>query len=101
MDQQKQTERLKAELWCAVDKQVKELVPSLNVKGNITYSPKFINALMSLTYLQLTDIGTDLELFANHAGRGTITRDDLMLLLRKTPLLQEMVSNLNMNSLEQ
>ncbi|CCC68624.1 hypothetical protein NCAS_0B05400 [Naumovozyma castellii] len=87
--------RLKAKIWCSIENQVKEELQTMNSGSTrITVSNKFINSLMELCYLQLDNLGSDLERFAHHAGRETITQEDMMLFLRKTPILQEMVSDI-------
>lgn len=78
--------QLKGKLWYCLEQQVKGELPP-----NINYSPKFINALVELCFTQLVDVGGDLEAFARHAGRETIVVDDLMLMLRKSKDLQELL----------
>ncbi|SCV00584.1 LAME_0G10704g1_1 [Lachancea meyersii CBS 8951] len=83
---QKLIPQLKGKLWFCLEHQVKnELPPGVN------YSPKFINALVELTFTQLVELGGDLEAFARHAGRETIVVEDLMLMLRKSPELQSLL----------
>lgn len=76
--------QLKGKLWYCIERQVNEETPF-----DTTCTPTFTNALVELCYMQLIEMGKDLEAFARHAGRETITVDDMMLLLRKTPALQE------------
>ncbi|CCE65646.1 hypothetical protein TPHA_0M00710 [Tetrapisispora phaffii CBS 4417] len=83
-DKERLISQLKGKLWYCIEKQVKEETPF-----DTTISPKYINALVELCYIQLVEVGKDLELFAKHANREVITVDDLMLLLRKLPNLQE------------
>ncbi|SCU88917.1 LAFA_0E15258g1_1 [Lachancea sp. 'fantastica'] len=78
--------QLKGKLWYCLEQQVKNELPA-----GVNYSPKFINALVELTFTQLVDIGGDLEAFARHAGRETIVVDDMMLMLRKSPELQSLL----------
>ncbi|SCW00634.1 LAFE_0C08548g1_1 [Lachancea fermentati] len=78
--------QLKAKLWYCVEQQLKEEIPP-----SVNYSPKFTNALVELCFTQLVEMGNDLEAFARHGGRETITIDDLMLLLRKSPDLQNLL----------
>ncbi|QLG74983.1 hypothetical protein HG535_0H03100 [Zygotorulaspora mrakii] len=82
----KLTSNLKGKLWYCVERQVDEETPF-----DTRHTPQFINALVELTYVQLSEMGKDLEAFARHAGRDTITSDDMMLLLRKTPTLQDII----------
>ncbi|SCU90619.1 LADA_0F05336g1_1 [Lachancea dasiensis] len=78
--------QLKGKLWYCLEQQVKKELPE-----SVNYSPKFINALVELCFTQLVDIGNDLEAFARHAGRETIGVEDLMLMLRKSHDLQELL----------
>ncbi|CEP64226.1 Mhf1p LALA0_S10e05380g [Lachancea lanzarotensis] len=78
--------QLKGKLWYCLEQQVKNELPA-----GVNYSPKFINALVELTFTQLVEIGGDLEAFARHAGRETIVVDDMMLMLRKSPELQSLL----------
>ncbi|CCH61657.1 hypothetical protein TBLA_0F01140 [Henningerozyma blattae CBS 6284] len=72
--------QLKAKLWCVVEAQLRSDLPR-----NTVCTPSFVNALVELCYVQLVEMGRDLEAFAHHASRNVITEDDLALLLRKTP----------------
>ncbi|AET40092.1 Mhf1p Ecym_5333 [Eremothecium cymbalariae DBVPG len=76
--------QLKGKLWFCIEQHVKRELPL-----GVTFTPKFINALVELCFAQLTDLGADLEAFARHAGRETIVSDDFMLRLRKNPDLQQ------------
>ncbi|SCU85481.1 LANO_0C04390g1_1 [Lachancea nothofagi CBS 11611] len=83
---QKLIPQLKGKLWYCLEQQVKKELPN-----GVNYSPKFINALVELSFTQLVDIGCDLEAFAKHAGRETIVPEDLMLMLRKSQDLQTLL----------
>ncbi|KAK6079415.1 apoptosis-inducing taf9-like domain 1 family [Seiridium cupressi] len=72
-------ERLKAALWHAVGKIADE--ESLRRNRNVT--PQFIGALMEMVWLQIESVAIDLESFSRHAGRSTITTDDVLLLARR------------------
>lgn len=87
-DNDKILAQLKGKLWYCIERQITEETPF-----DTTCTPSFTNALVELCYLQLVEMGKDLEAFARHAGRDTITVEDLMLLLRKTPHLQEMLKH--------
>lgn len=76
--------QLKGKLWYAISRQIERELPL-----GTTCSASFLNALVELCYLQMVEMGRDLEAFATHAGRNVIEPVDLKLLLRKTPELQE------------
>ncbi|AJT71858.1 Mhf1p [Saccharomyces cerevisiae S288C] len=80
--------QLKARLWIRVEERLQQVLSSEDIK----YTPRFINSLLELAYLQLGEMGSDLQAFARHAGRGVVNKSDLMLYLRKQPDLQERVT---------
>ncbi|KAK8135836.1 hypothetical protein PG984_003776 [Apiospora sp. TS-2023a] len=77
------TLRLKQALWFAVGKIADE--ESLRRNRNVT--PQFIGALMELAVAQ------DLESFSRHAGRSTITTDDVLLLARRNEDLHGIIKD--------
>lgn len=78
--------QLKGKLWYCIEKQVSEETPF-----DVDYTPQYTNALVEMCYMQLVEMGKDLEAFAHHAGRETIIREDMALVLRKTPQLQDLI----------
>ncbi|GAV47246.1 hypothetical protein ZYGR_0H00870 [Zygosaccharomyces rouxii] len=78
--------QLKGKLWYCIEKQVSE-----ETSFDTSYTPHYTNALVEMCYMQLVEMGKDLEAFARHAGRETISRDDMALLLRKTPQLEDLI----------
>lgn len=78
--------QLKGKLWYCVEKQVSEETPF-----DTSYTPQFTNALVEMCYMQLVEMGKDLEAFAHHGGRQVISREDMRLLLRKTPQLEDLI----------
>ncbi|KAI0021933.1 kinetochore component CENP-S-domain-containing protein [Xylariomycetidae sp. FL0641] len=78
-------ERLKAALWFAVGKVVDE--ETLRRHRNVT--PQFIGALTEMVWAQ--NVAMDLETFSRHAGRSTITTDDVLLLARRNQDLHGIV----------
>lgn len=42
-------------------------------------------------FITLENVGSDLENFAKHAGRSTITTDDVLLLTRRNEGLEELM----------
>ncbi|KAK3187050.1 MHF histone-fold complex component [Lecanicillium sp. MT-2017a] len=99
-------ERLKSALWYAVG----QIVDEESLKRNRNATPQFIGALTELVWTQVgafsslsdavplylfgskwklhENVAIDLESFANHAARTTVTTDDVLLLARKNPDLQ-------------
>ncbi|KXX73218.1 Centromere protein S [Madurella mycetomatis] len=82
-------ERLKAALWFAIGKVVDE--ESLRRNRNAT--PQFIGALTAMVWQQMENIAMDLESFNHHAGRTTVTTDDVLLLARRNQDLHTMIKD--------
>ncbi|KAJ3507326.1 hypothetical protein NM208_g15974 [Fusarium decemcellulare] len=80
-------ERLKAALWYAVG----QIVDEESLRRNRNATPQFIGALTELVWTQIENVATDLESFSNHAGRTTVTTDDVLLLARKNPDLHQIM----------
>ncbi|CRJ87040.1 hypothetical protein BN1723_000223 [Verticillium longisporum] len=76
-------ERLKAALWFAVG----QMVDEESMKKNRNATPQFIGALTEMVWEQ---IGKSLAT-RRHAGRTTVTADDVVLLARKNPDLHELI----------
>ncbi|KAI5804179.1 kinetochore component CENP-S-domain-containing protein [Peziza echinospora] len=76
--------RLKAALWHSIGKIVDEEAIEQNVNAN----QAFIAALTEMVWAQLENTTKDLECFAKHAGRSTITTDDVLLLVRRNEELE-------------
>ncbi|KAL8363872.1 hypothetical protein RB601_009568 [Gaeumannomyces tritici] len=72
-------ERLKAALWFSVGK----IVDEETMKRQRNATPQFIGALTDMVYTQIENVAKDLESFSNHAGRTTVTTDDVLLLARR------------------
>lgn len=82
-------ERLKAALWFSVGKIVDE--ESLRLNTNAT--PQFIGALTEMVWTQIENVATDLESFSRHAGRTTITADDVLLVTRRNDALHGIIKD--------
>ncbi|KAL2067638.1 hypothetical protein VTL71DRAFT_15734 [Oculimacula yallundae] len=80
-------EKLKASLWFSVGKLVDEEASSLNT----TATPQFIGSMSEMVWAQLENVAIDLESFARHANRSTITTDDVLLMTRRNDALQGMM----------
>lgn len=75
--------RLKASIYLSVAKMVEEYSQELGT----TASPSFVASLVELVYNQLQNLGEDLELFADHAGRAVINDSDMYMVTRKNEIL--------------
>ncbi|KAL7797568.1 kinetochore component CENP-S domain-containing protein [Trichoderma ceciliae] len=80
-------ERLKSALWYAIG----QIVDEQNLKRNRNATPQFIGALTEMVWAQIENVAIDLETFCNHAGRTTVTTDDVLLLARKNPDLHQIM----------
>ena len=75
-----------SELRAAVQYSVIQLCAEEDASSATRMSPKAIAALAELTYLYaVTSLASDLEAFAGHAGRKTISDADVKLAARKIP----------------
>jgi len=88
-DQTDVRERLKAALWFSIGKIVDE--ESLRLNTNAT--PQFIGALTEMVWSQIENVAADLESFSRHAGRTTITTDDVLLITRRNETLHAIMQN--------
>ncbi|TVY86393.1 Centromere protein S [Lachnellula willkommii] len=73
-------ERLKASLWFSIGKIVDEETLRLDTAA----TPQFIGAMTEMVWSQ---IAQDLETFSRHAGRTTVTTDDVLLITRRNEAL--------------
>ncbi|PVH73160.1 hypothetical protein DL98DRAFT_520104 [Cadophora sp. DSE1049] len=88
-DEDPMREKLKASLWFSIGKMVDEEAALLNT----TATPQFIGAMTEMVWAQLENAAIDLEAFSRHAGRTTITTDDVLLMTRKNEALQGILKN--------
>ncbi|KAF3990941.1 hypothetical protein FT663_00877 [Candidozyma haemuli var. vulneris] len=75
--------QLKASVYLSVAKMVEEQTNEMSVSA----SPSFIASLVEIVYNQIVSLGTDLELFADHAGRNVIKPADMYMVSRKNETL--------------
>lgn len=80
-------EKLKAALWYSIGK----TLDSIAVDQDINASPHFIGGLSEMVWGQIDNVARDLEAFAKHAGRTTITSKDVLLLGRRNEGLDEIL----------
>ncbi|OAA77590.1 Histone-fold protein [Akanthomyces lecanii RCEF 1005] len=80
-------DRLKSALWYAVG----QIVDEECMRRNRNATPQFIGALTELVWTQIENVAIDLESFANHAARSVVTTEDVLLLARKNPDLQQLM----------
>lgn len=81
--------QLKSAIYLMVSKIVEQDL--VNIDANISATPTFVASLVELVYNQLLNLGEDLELFANHAGRSTIKPADLYMVTRKNDILTKVL----------
>ncbi|XP_031574714.1 centromere protein S-like [Actinia tenebrosa] len=84
-------QRIKAALHYTVGR----ICEQIEIENGMQYSRQFIAALTETTYRQCESFAVDLELFAKHAKRTTINRDDVQLLARKSPALAKHIKSLS------
>ncbi|CCX07368.1 kinetochore component CENP-S-domain-containing protein [Pyronema domesticum] len=80
-------ERLKSALWYTIGK----AVDNVGVELDVNATPQFIGALTEMVFSQVELVAKDLESFANHAGRTTVSTDDVLLLTRRNQALGEII----------
>jgi centromere protein S len=77
-------QKLKSTLWFQIGKIVDEETLNLGIHA----TPQYIGSLTELVWTQIANTATDLESFAQHAGRNTVKTDDAMLLTRRNEGLE-------------
>ncbi|KAJ5712505.1 apoptosis-inducing TAF9-like domain 1 family protein [Penicillium malachiteum] len=78
-------ERLKTGLYDCIVKIVEEETFKLEA----TATPQFTNALLELAWSHLESTIVDVEAFAKHAGRSTVTPADVLMLCRRNEGLSQ------------
>ncbi|KAL2119314.1 hypothetical protein VTJ04DRAFT_6274 [Mycothermus thermophilus] len=89
LDEDEVRERLKSALWYSIGK----IVDQESIQRSRNATPQFIAALTDLVWHQIETIATDLESFSQHAGRTTITTDDVLLLARRNQDLYALIKD--------
>ncbi|KAK1761024.1 kinetochore component CENP-S-domain-containing protein [Echria macrotheca] len=82
-------ERLKAALWYSIG----QIVDAESLRRNRNATPQFIAALTEMVWVQIENVAIDLETFSRHAGRTTVTTDDVLLLARRNTDLHAMIKD--------
>ncbi|KAK4695165.1 centromere protein S, partial [Lecanoromycetidae sp. Uapishka_2] len=80
-------ERLKSALWFSIGKIVDEETLKLGVNA----TPQFIGALTEMVWAQIENVSSDLESFAKHAKRSTVSVEDVLLLTRRNEGLESVL----------
>ncbi|KAG0150872.1 hypothetical protein CROQUDRAFT_57494 [Cronartium quercuum f. sp. fusiforme G11] len=80
-------EALKAAIWYTVAQIVQE--EEIDLQRSAT--EPFVASLTELVYAQCETLALDLKAFAAHANRSTIRAEDVKLMARKTPELQDRI----------
>ncbi|KAI1262442.1 kinetochore component CENP-S-domain-containing protein [Xylariaceae sp. FL1019] len=76
-------------LWYAVG----QMVDEESLRRNRNASPHFIAVLTEMVWTQIENVAVDLESFSRHAGRSTITTDDVLLLARRNMDLNKIIKD--------
>ncbi|KAM0721293.1 hypothetical protein Q7P37_003581 [Cladosporium fusiforme] len=87
LDPAEKEAQLKAALWYSVG----QTIDSVSLAKDINATPHFIGALSEMLWAQIENASHDLEAFAKHAGRETITTQDVLLLARRNEGLEEVL----------
>ena len=102
-------QRLKASLWFSIGK----IVDEESLRLNMNATPQFIGALTEMVWEQIgtylppssfllypfqklthsANVATDLEAFSRHAGRTTVTTDDVLLVTRRNDALHDIMKD--------
>lgn len=90
-EEQAYIQRLKA----AVHYTVGQVCDQSAAETDVTFSRQVVATLSEATFKQIGTFAQDLELFAQHAKRTTITADDVKLLARKSSQLAIHIKDLS------
>ncbi|SPN97251.1 related to apoptosis-inducing TAF9-like domain 1 family protein, putative [Cephalotrichum gorgonifer] len=82
-------EALTQALWYAIGQMVDEKV----TPENLNATPQFIAALTQVVWSQMESVTQDLEAFCGHAGRSTISTDDVLLLCRRNNDMHQIIKD--------
>ena len=80
-------EKLKSALWYSIG----HYVNSVTLEQGTTATPHAIGALSELVWSQIENVAQDLEAFAKHSGRSTISSKDVVLLGRRNDDLRKIL----------
>lgn len=86
-DDDTKEEKLKAALWHSIG----QTVDSVSISQDLNATPHFIAGLSELVWSQIENAAQDLEAFAKHSGRSTISSKDAVLLGRRNEGLKELL----------
>ncbi|EXJ84688.1 hypothetical protein A1O3_05358 [Capronia epimyces CBS 606.96] len=78
---------LRSALWFKIG----QIVDDESIALGVNATPQFIGSLMELVWAHIGNVAVDLEAFAKHGGRRTITTDDVMLLTRRNEGLEQIL----------
>jgi hypothetical protein len=88
-DDQDKEEKLKAALWYAMG----QTIDAVAIERNLNATPHFIGGLSEMVWGQIQTVAQDLEAFAKHRDRTTISTKDVVLLSRRNEALAEVLSH--------
>ena len=88
-DDEMKDEKLKAALWYSIG----QTVDGVALERDLNATPHFIGGLSEMVKGQIETVARDLEAFAKHSGRSTISTKDVLLLGRRNEGLQELLNS--------
>lgn len=86
-DDETKQERLKAALWYSIG----QTVDSVALTQDLNATAHFIGGLSEMVWGQIENVSRDLEAFAKHNDRSTITSKDVLLLGRRNEGLAQVL----------
>ena len=88
-DDEMKDEKLKAALWYSIG----QTVDGVGLEQDLNATPHFIGGLSEMVWGQIETVARDIEAFAKHSGRSTISTKDVILLSRRNEGLQELLNS--------
>lgn len=86
-DSETKEEKLKAALWYSIG----QTVDSVCASQDLNVTPHAIGAVSELVWSQIENVAQDLEAFAKHSERSTISSKDVLLLGRRNDGLKDLL----------
>ncbi|CAO3689013.1 unnamed protein product [Umbelopsis vinacea] len=87
-DNQDQQQRLKSAVWYTVGRIAEAEAENIGK----TASPQFIASLADVVYKQIETLALDVDMFARHGKRSTVSMEDVKLCARRNDGLYALIS---------